>query len=142
MKPAFWDSSALVPLCVQQKTSPVVRRWVRQYSIVVWWSTSVEVRSAIERLLRAGEMSQAEHVAAGKRLDQLRHSWRELQSSETLRAEAESLLSRFPLRAADALQLAAALTWAVGHPRERHFISGDLQLLEAARQLGFQVVEA
>ncbi len=77
MIPAFWDTSALVPLCVQQKPSPAVRRLLRKYQIVAWWATSVEMRSAFERLLRMGELTAPEHAAAGLRLDRLRRGWRE-----------------------------------------------------------------
>ncbi|MGA7524841.1 MAG: hypothetical protein WBW84_20490 [Acidobacteriaceae bacterium] len=59
-----------------------------------------------------------------------------------LRSDAEKLLTQFPLRAADALQLAAAMTWAMDRPQGRAFISGDAALLEAAQRLGFQAVEA
>jgi predicted nucleic acid-binding protein len=48
----------------------------------------------------------------------------------------------YPLKAADALQLAAAWTWCSGDAQGCTFISGDAQLLEAARQVGFQVVTA
>jgi hypothetical protein len=60
---AFWDSSALVPLCVHQQSSAAARQLLRQYSIVVWWSTSVEIRSAFERLLRLGQSIPAESAA-------------------------------------------------------------------------------
>jgi hypothetical protein len=46
------------------------------------------------------------------------------------------------LKAADAQQLAAALAWCIGRTKGRAFISGDSQLLDAARQLGFHAVEA
>jgi hypothetical protein len=62
--------------------------------------------------------------------------------SERLRERAESLVERFPLKAADAFQLAAAWEWCLGRPRSRPFISGDGQLLGAARDLGFKVIEA
>jgi predicted nucleic acid-binding protein len=62
--------------------------------------------------------------------------------SDSLRDEAERLIDRFPLRAADALQLAAALSWCIGRPKGRVFIAGDRQLLDAARELGFHAVEA
>ncbi len=58
-----------------------------------------------------------------------------------VRDRAESLVDRFQLTAAVALQLAAALTWRLGHPRSRPFLSGDAHLLDAARQLGFQGIE-
>lgn len=142
MIPAFWDTSALVPLCVQQQPSTAARALLKRHSIVVWWSTSVEMRSAFERLLRTGHLTSPEYAAAGLRLDRLRRSWRELQPSEPLRAQAERLLAAYPLKAADALQLAAACIWSTGTPQNSVFISGDAQLLEAARQSGFQIAEA
>jgi predicted nucleic acid-binding protein len=142
MEQAFWDSSALVPICVQRQAGATVRQLVRRYAMVVWWTTPVEMRSAFTRLLRMGQLTSSEHISAGQGLDQLRHGWRELQPTEQLRVEAETLVDRFPLKAADALQLAAALAWTLGKPHNRLFISGDAQLLEAARQLGFQTIEA
>lgn len=87
-------------------------------------------------------MTFSEHADAGVRLEKLRRGWRELQPSEALRAQAELYLERFPLKAADALQLAAAFIWCSGKLEKCVFISGDVQLLEAARQAGFQVVAA
>lgn len=140
MNPAFWDTSALVPLCVQQQPSPAVRQLLEQHEIAVWWATPVEMRSAFERLLRMSLLSRPEHTAAGLRLEKLRRGWRELQPSEALRSQAETFLINYPLRAADALQLAAAWTWCSGNARSCVFISGDAQLLEAARQAGFQTM--
>jgi predicted nucleic acid-binding protein len=142
LKPAFWDSSALVPFCARQKASPNTHRLLGQYSVVVWWATPVEVRSALERLLRTGDLSAAERTGAEKRLDRLRKGWSEMAPTEILRDQAEMLLARFPLSAADALQLAAAMTWTSGHPRGRVFICGDARLLDAAEQLGFRTIEA
>ena len=141
MEPAFWDSSALVPLCLRRQAGAKLRRLVRQYDMVVWWSTPVEMRSAFARLHRMGQLTPAEHDAASAALLQLRASWREMQPTHQLRAQAETLLSRFPLSAADSLQLAAAFIWSVGRPHRRAFICADEQLLQAARQLGFQTVE-
>lgn len=140
MTPAFWDASALVPLCVRQQPSPVVQGLVRQLGIVVWWATPVEMRGAFERLLRTGELKASDYAAAGVRLERLRSGWRELQPSEPLRAHAESFLTLNPLKAADALQLAAAWTWCSGNAKSCTFISADTQLLEAARRLNFQIL--
>jgi predicted nucleic acid-binding protein len=73
-------------------------------------------------------------------LDRLRRNWREVAPSDNLRERAEALVDRFPLTAADALQLASALAWCSGHPRNRPFISGDAQLLVAAGRLGFKAI--
>lgn len=140
MTPAFWDTSALVALCVQQQPSPAVRQLLEQYEITVWWATPVEMRSAFERLRRMAYLSILEHAAAGVRLEKLRRGWRELQPSEMLRSQAETFLVNYSLKAADALQLASAWVWCSGHPQACVFLSADVQLLEAAQQVGFQIV--
>ena len=88
-----------------------------------------------------GQLTSNQHVGAQVRLDALRSRWREVAPDRALRSKAEQLLDRFPLKAADALQLAAALAWTSGKPQGRAFISGDAQLLQSARQLEFQAFE-
>ena len=139
---AFWDSSTLVRLCVQRQATPAALALSKQYQMAVCWSAPVEVRGAFARLVRMGQLSPNEHVQAQIRLDRMRSDWLEVDPSEPLREQAERLVDRFPLKAADAQQLAAALAWCLGRPKGRVFISGDSQLLDATRQLGFQAVEA
>jgi predicted nucleic acid-binding protein len=110
--------------------------------MIVWWAAPVEVRGAAARLLRMNQLTPRQHVGAQLRLDELRSNWREISPDQALRDQAELLIDRFPLKAADALQLAAALAWCSGHPRSKAFISGDTQLLDAARQIGFQAIQA
>jgi len=140
-KPAFWDTSALIPLCVQQKGSKTVEQLSAVYSIVAWWATPVEMRSALARLLRMGLLSPADHRQARERADVLRRTWREIQPQEAVRNLAASLVDQHPLRAADALQLASALIWSRQRPRASAFLAGDKQLLAAAESLGFQTIE-
>lgn len=141
METAFWDSSAIVPLCLQQPSAPAARTLTTQFGVVVWWVIAVEVRSAVARLIRMGHISSQEQVQAILLLDRLRNDWREIRPNDQVRERAEQLLDRFPLHAADALQLAAAWIWCQGHPHTRQFISGDAHLLDAARTLGFTAVE-
>jgi hypothetical protein len=54
---AFWDSSALVPLCVGQSLTPGAVGLYRTYEVVVWWATPVEIASALARLLGMGASS-------------------------------------------------------------------------------------
>jgi predicted nucleic acid-binding protein len=142
MVDAFWDASSLVPLFVNKGSSSLARQLSRQYGLVVWWATPVEVRSAFARLLRMGQATTAQFTSAQIDLSQIQRSWREVAPSKSLRDEAEAFVDHFQLRAADAQQLAAAHDWSLGRPVGRVFISGDMQLLEAARQLGFQVIAA
>ncbi len=142
MEDAFWDSSSLVPLCTVQPSTPSARILSRQYGKAVWWATPLEVRSAITRLARMGEITANGQVQAMVKLDELRRSWTEIFPDDEIRDRAELVLDRYPLTAADALQLATALIWCDGHPRNRAFISGDAQLLAAASQAGFNTIQA
>jgi uncharacterized protein len=136
---AFWDSSALISLCVQEQTSGRARTLAKQYSPVVWWATPVEIQSAISRLHRAGDLKDVGRQAALNRLGLLSQGWREVLPSDRLRALAQDLLTQHPLRAADSLQLAAALVWCQQKPKQRCFLSGEDRLCVAAGDCGFAV---
>ena len=71
-----------------------------------------------------------------KLLEMLRDSWFEIQPGDAVREQALRLLRLHPLRAADALQLAAALEWA-GSPPAGSFVTFDDRLGEAAQREGF-----
>ena len=60
--------------------------------------------------------------------------------SDELRRRAARLLAVHPLRAADALQLAAALLWCEEQPHGEGFVSLDARLREAAGKEGFAVL--
>jgi predicted nucleic acid-binding protein len=136
---AFWDASALVPLCVAQGTSVLVRTAAITKSIAAWWGSPVEMTSAFARLLRNGEIDQQDFRLALARLTELRRRWIEVQPTAVLRELAVVALQRHPLRAGDAMQLAAALVWSKQLPRKRLFVCFDGRLADAASQEGFSV---
>jgi predicted nucleic acid-binding protein len=137
---AFWDSSALVPLCIQESTSRQVRSHLRKFAPVVWWASPLEVHSAVARLHRSGAVNDMEKQGALSRLAFLRRGWREILPGDPLRELASRLLDVYTLRASDSLQLAAALTWCQQQPNQRRFICGDQRLCDAAEAAGFVVV--
>ncbi len=107
---------------------------------VVWWAAGVEAVSSFSRLKRDGHLTPKECRQALERLEHLRHLWNEIQPTEEVRHRAERLLSSHQLRAAEALQLSAALTWGGNHPRGRVFIGADNKLSDAAEGEGFTVI--
>ena len=137
--PGFWDASSVVRLCVPGQVTKTARVTLEQFPPVIWWLTPVEVQSALVRLKRSGELSGAAHKASSARLTTIRESWRQVLPSEPVRDLATTLLATYPLKAADALQLAAALVWAKQRPRGRVFICNDVNLSRAAGQAGFDV---
>lgn len=137
----FWDTSALVPLLVDQSSSPAVTRaFAADPDAVVWWATGVECSSALARLEREQALAGEEMVRAVDRLDKLAASWREIQPADSMRRTAVRLLRVHQLRAADALQLAAARTASEDRPEALPFVTLDDRLALAAQREGFEVI--
>ncbi len=135
----FWDASAIVPLIVEEAASRRVRSLPRTEQMV-WWGTRVECVSAVCRLERDGVLtpSQVRKILAD--LAHILDQAFEVQPVEVLRGRAERLLRVHPLRAADALQLAAALIACEENPRTVGFVCLDERLRAAAIAEGFAVL--
>ncbi len=134
----FWDASAIVPLCLTQPaTAGALAAHKADREMVVWWGTLIECSSAIARLHREGHLTaRAEREARGL-LTTLQRSWYEMQPGDAVRDQALRLLRVHALRAADALQLAAALEWS-GTPAQGGFVTFDARLQAAATREGFE----
>lgn len=136
----FWDSSAVVPLLVAETTTETMRSLADDDPVMlVWWGTAVECVSAIARLERDDELTSEATRAALERLDALAEGWNEVQPVEAARRSARRLMRVHRLRAADALQLAAAVIAAEGHPPSLEVVTLDDRLVGAARREGFVV---
>jgi predicted nucleic acid-binding protein len=134
---AFWDSSALIPLCVQQLQTPSSEALYTHYGVTVWWFTQVEIISGLTRLLRMREIDGTEFVEGKQVAQAMAMIWTAVKPSANIEREARALLELYPLRAADALQLAAALEWCEGKPKGQVFLTFDQRLGEAAAKAGF-----
>jgi predicted nucleic acid-binding protein len=137
----FWDSSALLPLLVPEAETARAVAWIlADDAMVAWWGTPVECASALARLVREGALGRDESAVAADRMALLHAAWVEVQPSENVRGHATRLLRRHPLRAADALQLGAAMVWAHDRPAGQSFATLDVRLAEAAHGEGFRVL--
>ena len=134
---AFWDASALVPLCVRQGITPSVEILYESYRVVIWWATPVEIASALARLVRTKEISTTDCAKARQVLVALADEWSVIQPSNALRDHAMRLVDRYDLKAADAMQLAAAFDWCDKVPLGEVFLTADQKLREAAVLCGF-----
>jgi hypothetical protein len=90
---------------------------------------------------RTNELSSDGADAAFARLDALAASWLQVEPSDEIRETARRLLRVHPLRAADALQLAAAIVAAERRPPTMTFVTLDRDLRTAAAREGFVVEE-
>jgi len=138
----FWDASAVVPLLVAETTTATLQELAAEdRAIVVWWATEVECASALARLDRAGVLEESALIAALERLKHLAEGWHEVDPSDGIREAALRFLRVHPLRAADALQLAAAFVAAERRPPSLELVTLDDRLASAARKEGFRVRE-
>lgn len=137
----FWDSSALVPLFVEQPSSDVAKAvFAEDAEAVLWWGSPVEVESAFARLRRDEVLDEAGIEMARSLFSDLRDGALEVEPSGEIRQQAIRLLANHTLRAADALQLAASLTWSERGTSGAAFVSFDERLRAAAQTEGFTVL--
>lgn len=134
----YWDTTAVVPLLVEETSSPAIRdAYARDPGIVTWWGTVLECTAALARRERQDPTGIA---AATDRLASLARQWQEVAAVEVVRTTAARLQRTHPLRTGDALQLAAAIVAADGDPRTLPFVTLDERLTLAADKEGFPVV--
>jgi predicted nucleic acid-binding protein len=139
----FWDVSAIISLLADEPTRERLLEILEQDAeMVAWWGTPVEVASALARRERENLITAAEVEVAFAAARQLADGWHEIVPSDSVRRTAERLLRTHPLRAADSLQLAAAISAADHDPTTLDFVCLDARLTTAARREGFTVIEA
>ncbi|MGH8289002.1 MAG: type II toxin-antitoxin system VapC family toxin [Steroidobacteraceae bacterium] len=139
----YWDTSAILPLIVDEPARARLLELYQQDSqIVAWWTTPVEIASAVARREREGRISADEADAALKAAKRLVAAWHEVVPSDAIRRTAERLLRVHSLRAADSLQLSAALIAANHDPSTLEMLCLDSRLAAAARREGFVVVDS
>ena len=137
----FWDPSALLALAFDDpRRSFAVRTLEKDDRMAVWWGASVEYVSAVARRERDGSLTAGEVADALDRIGALSQVWYEVQPSRRIRMSAQRLLRVHPLRAADSLQLAAAVEVAEGDPSSVGFAGFDARLSDAAAREGFAIL--
>ena len=137
----FWDSSALVTLHVSQAATEAVREvYSSDPEVLGWVLSDVEMRSALRRLEREGALTGGDLAAAISRAEDFWPTVNVIRLTDAVRARAKRLLGVHPLRAADSLQLAAALVAFGDDPTGRGFVCLDARLSAAALREGFTVL--
>lgn len=134
----FWDSSALVPCLVPEARSHDTSSLLAHDSgVTIWWATGIECASALEAKRRdpVTPLPLQVFAEAYKRLLSILSAADTVQPTKALHDQALLYLQQHPLRAADALQLAAAF---VAH--QPTFVCLDQRLRRAAEDQGFVVL--
>jgi uncharacterized protein len=136
----FWDSSAVLPLLLGERSTPLAREILEaDRQVHVWWGTEIECVSTIARLERNG-IDSSVLAAALDRLSALREDWNEVNPGALIRDTARRLLRVHRLRGSDALQLAAAWILSDQSPASVSMVSFDDRLRNAASREGFRLL--
>jgi uncharacterized protein len=137
----FWDSSALLPLLVWEPSTAAVQALVTpDVAMMAGWHSRLECAASLAALERDRTLTARAAAEAFRRLDALWSSLYEVQCGERLRLEAMKFLRLHAIRAADALQLGAALVVSRENPASLEFVCLDDRLRAAAMREGFQVL--
>ena len=137
----FWDTSAFLQLIVKQRFSDELTQLVSaDRSVALWWGTRLEALSGLHRVQREGVITAKQFQAMQKNLRDLAAECFIVEPSSNVLERAERLLATHELRAADALQLAAALILFRESPSGNHFVCVDGRLAQAAHKEGFTVM--
>ena len=137
----FWDTSALVALGVDEPHRQIALRALEANDrMAVWWGAPIEYVAALSRRERDGSLTTSEVSEHLGQLHVLAQVWYEVQPGQRIRMMAQRLLRVHPLKAADSLQLAAALAVAEDDPSSVGFVCFDARLNRAASREGFSIL--
>ncbi len=139
----FWDTSAILALILQEVGAERLEELNSDGGAVVWWGSRVEAVSGLYRWHKHQRATADDTIAhLLDKISQFTQAAYEVQPTEEVRDVAGRMLRLHELRAADALQLAAALVWAGHHPAGIGFVCLDRRLRHAAAREGFEVFPA
>jgi predicted nucleic acid-binding protein len=108
--------------------------------VVVWTLTRIEILSTLARLRREARRGAAEVPIWRRVLLDAWERWTEISAVDLVRSQAERLVERYPLRAADALQIGAGLIASRGDAGGLEFVTLDRAQADAAAREGFRVL--
>ena len=132
MSLVYFDSSALVKLCVHETGTPLaVALWEGADALVTACSSDTEVRAVIATAERIGRIDAAPAAQALRRWEELAPGLATVTLSDTVSSTAAHLVGKHPLRATDAIHLASALLFE--ELDDFLFAAWDRRLAAAAR---------
>lgn len=137
----FWDTSALLPLFVDEPSTEACRALVADDPVIlVWEATSIEMLSALSRYRRHSQGF--DDLWPGVRQSMLERwaDWSRVADLSRVSSRAQRLVNIHPLKSGDAQQLAAALVACEDQPHRLPFVTRDRALADAARLEGFTTV--
>jgi hypothetical protein len=136
----YFDASALVKRYVQETGTTTVRRLLASGIAASSRLSEVEVTSAVIRRAREGAFTTERRDRMLAALQRDVPALAIVEMTPEVTAHARALLIRYPLRAADAVQLASCLYLQQQLVQPVPFVAFDGRLVQAARAEGLTVI--
>jgi predicted nucleic acid-binding protein len=136
---AYFDSSAIVKLYVQESGRAAVLRLLRQHAVVASAILPIEIRGALRRRAAENTIDSSRLPAALRRLAADRAQWNLLAVSTEILDRTEQIVASNAVRTLDAIHIASAQEFAGRLRGPVPFISADQRQIEAAAALGLSV---
>ena len=137
---AYIDTSAMVKRYVRESGRAAVQKLVAHHSLVSSVILPVELYSAFVRRTREGTLATVALPRLFSRVGADRLHWTLVGTTAEVVNEAQSLVERHPLRALDALHVAAARVFQRQLNLPLLFVSADQRQLAAAKREGLSVL--
>jgi predicted nucleic acid-binding protein len=135
----YFDTSAIVPLLIEESSTAACRRlWDDADDVATSRLLYVEAAAALAQAVRTGRITTGREAAGLRELDRFWRDFLVIEPTTQLIGRAAALTSSHCLRAYDAVHCAAAEQV---NDDDLVFASGDLQQLKAGRSLGFSVAD-
>jgi len=138
--PAYFDSSVLAKIYVREIGSTTARRLVRSRQVITSSIAGLELMSAFRRNLTSGSIDEKSYSTIVERFQQHRNKWRCVELMPAALEAAEEYVSRFDIRAPDAIHVACATISRGRFPRDLSFITADARQRAVAAILGLDVI--
>jgi predicted nucleic acid-binding protein len=136
---AYFDSSAVVKVYVQENGRATVLRLLRLHEVVVSAILPVEIRGALRRRAEENTIETSRLPAALSQLTADRAQWNVLAVSTEILGRAEEIVAVHAVRTLDAIHIASAKEFAERVQGRVPFISADHRQVEAAAAVGLIV---
>jgi predicted nucleic acid-binding protein len=136
---AYFDSSAVVKLYVQESGRAAVLRLLRQHEMVASAILPVEIRGALRRRAAENVIDSSRLPAALHQLAVDRAQWNLMAVSAEILERAEQLVASHPVRTLDAIHIASAQEFGARLKTRVPFISADHRQIQTAAAAGLMV---
>jgi len=130
---AYFDSSVLVKLYLDESAFGYARRLARKYRVVSSAIGPAEVISSLRRRFAAGQVTGAQFATLLASVQEDRANWELVDLDARVIERAEKVILSALVRTLDALHIASAILFRQRSGIRVPFVTGDVRQREAAR---------